>query len=810
MATKAFALILPDLVCDLRVDALTGEEGINQTYRFDIRVAGNLDDDFSQRILGTPAQLILNDAGAPGRHIHGIVSSCSVLRRDARGELVLKLRVVPRLARLRKHRTSQIFQEKTTREIVEAVLQRAKIPNRWHVQGTLQRRVYCVQYDETDYQFVTRLCAAEGIFFFFEQDAEEGERVVFGDSPGSYVATAPPPRLEFRPTDRDEAGIVAQPSHVQEFNLRHATRTKRVLLRRFDINRPNLPHHDAVDIEALSGSDLAAVALYAQKDATVYEHGNAREQSLLNPISAKTALETLRADALIASGATMNRELFPGKPFDLVDHSVLSVDGSYVVISCSHDGSLESSRIVYRNRFDAVPAGIAFRAPRPRRRVRQSLETATVVGPVGEEVYTDDMGRVRVQFHWDLAARGDENDSCWLRVVQPWAGAGFGTQFLPRVNHEVLVGYIDGDPDRPIVLGSLHNGLNPTPFSFPRENTQSGIRTTSIPKGTGGHELVFEDRAGSEFVALRSNRAMELSAADHSTLRAEGKLTLGAGGDRQDDVLGDFASRVVGDETRTTNGARAAQVDGDESALIGGNRRTEVAGNEVTVVRGVSLSVLSGPRSTIVGADAAAPSDDTLSVSGQYRAGSGREMVFTSQKLVQITCGKSRIVLHPDRILIESPEIQLQAAKRIALVQGDPPEASLTLEGSASLAGGTAAVVGGGKGGGRLFLDAEAHLDGALVKLNCGPSGGADAHVIHETEQSGTAQFTILPEGAPPGVTSVTLVIATPTGEVVERTCPVGGTVQMTGNPGDVFALVETRIGDQSVAAHKKHNPEGT
>src|SRR5262249_17939058 len=156
-----------------------------------------------------------------------------------------------------------------------------------------------------------------------------------------------------------------------------------------------------------------------------------------------------------------------------------------------------------------------------------------------------ELGRIKVQFHWDLEGSYDERSSAWLRVAQAWAGTGYGAQFLPRVGHEVLVGYIDDDADRPVVLGSLHNGINQTPFSFPRARTRSGIKTWTSPDGQGGHELIFEDKAGSELVALRSNRTLALAGAEDSSLSAERDLRITAGRDRSDEVLGDAARRIV-------------------------------------------------------------------------------------------------------------------------------------------------------------------------------------------------------------------------------------------------------------------------
>ncbi len=210
----------------------------------------------------------------------------------------------------------------------------------------------------------------------------------------------------------------------------------------------------------------------------------------------------------------------------------------------------------------------------------------------------------------------------------------------------------------------------------------------------------------------------------------------------------------------------------------------------------------------MIGANPEEPGSDQLSVSGRYNVGCVEEMHLSSEKRVVIECGKSKITLHPDSIVLESPTIQLQASGRIALLQGDGPAALLTLQGSAAMGGGTASVFAGGKPGAppsRLFLDsAAARLDGPLVKLNCEPLGGGSGSPIKDPDEKGVVTFTVLREGIAADVDAVTLVIATPSGEVVERVCPVGGSVTMEGTKGDVFTVVETRVGDKSVPVEKK------
>lgn len=814
MTTEPFSLFFPESSTDLEVTSALGEEAMSALYRFDVRVLVDGDDGFARRAIGAAALLTMQFDGAAIRTVHGIVSTCQITGRTESGAAISTLRIVPRMSRLKKRRTSRIFQDVTTREIVDQVLAFSRVASRWQIARELPTRAYCVQYDETDYAFVTRLCASEGIFFSFDHPIDPsaaGEVLVLADSANAYALIDGQPDLRFRPTGADGSAMRIEENHFQAFSLRHATRTKRVLLRRFDFEKPPIPRLDSADVgRSVPLSDLESMRAFVDGDSTTYEHQHTREEALLAPIPAQFVLEAETADAALANAETACRRMQPARRFRLEGHSLPEIDGDYVVISCFHECHsprfAKTGEPVYRNRVTAVPAAVPFRPKRRRQMVRQTLETAAVVGPPGQEIHTDELGRIKVQFHWDLQGTFTDQSSCWLRVAQPWAGSGYGVQFLPRVGSEVLVGYVHGDADRPVVLGSLHNGLNATPFSFPKDLTRSGIKTSTSPGGGGGHELMFEDRAGAELVALRSNRTMTISAAEDAALGAARDLRVTAGGDRTDEVLGDADVTVNGAETRTTNGARRTVVGGNDALNVKGKRDEVIGGDEIRRVGGVSFQMLSGPRSTIVGTNAHEAADDFLSVSGEYRVASAQAMSFTSKEQIRLVCGDSKLTLFPDHLLIESPRIQVQAKERIALVQGDPPEATLVLAGSASLGGGTVTVVAGGKDAGKLFLDAEAHLDGSLVKLNCGAGGGAGAKVLHDTEEKGTVRFAVLREGLPPDVTSVTLVIATPSGEVVERTCLVGGSVEMEGQKGDVFTIVETRIGNKPVALHKKAN----
>jgi hypothetical protein len=356
----------------------------------------------------------------------------------------------------------------------------------------------------------------------------------------------------------------------------------------------------------------------------------------------------------------------------------------------------------------------------------------------------------------------------------------------------VLVGYIDGDADRPVVLGSLHNGHLPTPVRLPKRQTQSGIFTRSSPNGAGGNTLLFDDALGAEVVALRSSRTLELAASENATLSANDMLTVAAGAGMIARVGADHREEIDGASSTVVGKARKSVVGEDDTTLTSGARHVEVGGDDELRVGGNAQHVYAAQRTTVVGADPTKPGDDLLGISGRYRVGSVGDMRFTSQRAIELCCGKSKIVLRPDMIILEAPTVQVQASDRISLVQGDPGAATLTLAGSASLGGGTVACVAGGKDGaaGKLFLDADAHLDGAFVKLNCGPMGGAGGKRVDENRPKGTVTFVLDKSAVPAGITEITLRIATPTGEVVERPCAVGGSVEMTGYVGDVVVAL--------------------
>jgi type VI secretion system secreted protein VgrG len=300
---------------------------------------------------------------------------------------------------------------------------------------------------------------------------------------------------------------------IISFGLQRSIKPSSVHLRDYDFRRPNLVLSERVGLQASGPPPLE-----------VYQHHADYDTPDVTPDRARVFLEQAQRRAVVGSGESWVRELAPGRRFDLSAEFSPGIEGAYAVTRVVHEGhtpelSGRPAERAYRNRFECAPATALLRPRAPARKPRQVLETAVVTGPAGHEVHTDEHARVKVQFHWDLHGQRNEKSSAWLRVAQSWAGASFGSQFAPRVGMEVLVGFLGGDTDCPVVLGCLYNATHPPPFPLPADKLKSGLRTQSSPGAGGANELSFDDRAGEERICLFAERNLEeVVQHDHSTM----------------------------------------------------------------------------------------------------------------------------------------------------------------------------------------------------------------------------------------------------------------------------------------------------
>lgn len=770
---------------DIRVLSFEGREEMNGLYRFDVRFRwlGSDDGDIEDFLLHNSARLLLEPAGPVG--IEGIVTEVEMDAVHAQGGALGRLRIQPRMSRLCLRRNSRVFQDRTVVEIACSILDAHRVfydPRK--LSRPYTKRAYCVQYQETDYDFVVRLLAEEGILFFFLHPAL-GARDPLGKEPRPHGSARPEERLYAESlvliddaadyweilggarlcyAARRDAPSEYGGLWIDAFERRRRVGPESLSLSAYSYLQPAYR-------DPLTSWDPSDIGGAVRWDRQIFEHHVEYEIPDVVRNVAPSQLEQHRASLDVATGRTCCRFVTPGRVFRLEGHPQAHLDGDYVPIAVRHEGYSSWARPrdkdTYTATFDCVPASVPFRPPRPEKRPREVLLTGEVVGAAGQEIATDELGRVRVRFHWEAAAE-NPSGSCFLRVAAAWAGAGFGMQWTPRVGAEVLIGFIAGDLDSPVVVGCLHNNAHRPPF--PAGGRKNGIRTCSTPGGTSYNEISFDDSAGAEVIQItaagdlrtdvRGDRTSDVKHDD--TLVVAGSSSTTVAGDMRAGIAGDHVVRVEKNDFHVVAGDRADTTFGDADTLIHKDARTRIAGDETRHVAGSSDVEIAGHQetraldglTTIVAGSR--PSLHELHVDGQsrttasegYRVSAGTEMVFT--------CGKSRIRLSPDAIELISPEIRLRGpSAEVVLREGTldlRARDQVSLKAAKTMVRGSRASV---------ELGRDARIDGAKIKMNCArepedegfpPDDGVVTHIALEDQRGrplAHRHFTVLSGGEP-------------------------------------------------------------
>jgi type VI secretion system secreted protein VgrG len=432
------------------------------------------------------------------------------------------------------------------------------------------------------------------------------------------------------------------------------------------------------------------------------------------PDQAPRILRQKRRRASIAKGEGGCCDFSPAHRFALLDHPASQLDGAYVITGVEHRGETRHSGgedwKVYSNTFECAPAEMPYPPRLPRRKSVQVSLTATVTGPGNEEIYVDEKGQIKVQFHWDREGTNDDHSSCWIRTMQPWAGASWGHQFIPRVGMEVVVVFEGGDPDKPMVIGSLYNGTHPPPFKLPDDKTRSGIRTQSTPGGQGHNELSFEDASGREQVYVHAQKNLdEIVENDHFTeVRRDqkqnvlGNQTETVTREQRITVMQDRALGVSGSQRTTVRQNRTFSVGIDDRGQIGGNASLGVGGT-YAVHAGESFAVT-------VGAETGTGQSDHYT-HGSASIGASERLILRAEKGLRLVCGDTTIEITPDKITLDAPTIAIKAGKSVTMAGKGP---SLSLDDQAQLVAKSVKIY---SESASLELDTKGTLKGSKVAL---------------------------------------------------------------------------------------------
>ncbi|MCY0988931.1 type VI secretion system tip protein TssI/VgrG [Nannocystis sp. ILAH1] len=611
---------------ELRVVRFSGEEAVSSLFGFRFELASvtiPLDD-----LVGHAAVLTIHGREAP-RHIHGLVCDARYIG-ESSSYTIHEVTLVPEIWTLQQRAGSRIFQGQSTPEIVAKVLETAGIPRagvRTQLHATYAPRDYCVQYRETDLDFISRLMEADGLYYFFEHHEDKHVLVITDQSDGG-APIAEDPALGFNATRERE--------RLLRFTLGESIRPQRVSLRDRNLHTP------AEEVEAEEGQGDAR-ELYDYPGG--FQAGGRGGPETAGK-QARMRLEAVQATRRSGSGESDSPRLAPGYFFNVADESHPHLEGEYRLIRVAHRGEQPqvldegaTGEFSYTNRFECTAAELPYRASR--RTVKPTVhgvQTATVVGPGSEEIHVDEHGRVKVQFHWDRRSAFDDGSSCWVRVSQMWAGNGFGAMFLPRIGHEVIVDFIEGDPDRPIITGRIYTGVNTPPYPLPDQKTKSTIKSESSPGGGGSNELRFEDAKGSEEIFLHGQKDWNIV--------IEHDKTQSVGNDESRSVGHDSSVAIGHDETIDVGNDRTITVGKMHVERIGANMSIGVGSNLTETVGASATFTVAADQTESIGANKAETVGiaSTLAVGAAYAVTVGGAMTENVGLAKSETVGLARAV----------------------------------------------------------------------------------------------------------------------------------------------------------------------
>ncbi|MBN3253802.1 type VI secretion system tip protein VgrG [Pectobacterium brasiliense] len=570
-------------VVDFRLD-----EGLNRPFSLSLSLASALPDVDFGAVLDQPCELMIWYEGELKRRVSGIISGFTQGDTGFR-RTRYQIEVRPALWRLGLRTNARIFQAQKPEAIIGALLEEAGITDyAFALRNEHAVREYCVQYRESDLAFITRLAAEEGMYFFHEY--EEGKhRVVFADDAGALTKG---PELFFNLATQG----LSEGEYVRRFHYAERVSTAEVELKDYSFKTPAY---------GLSHKKMSGELSHQRESYQHYDYPGRYKQDPSGKAFSGYRLDALRSGAVTSEGESNCAGLMPGNTFTLTEHPNATLNAVWQTVSVTHVGqqpqALEEESggepTTMSNSFAVVKGTTTWRAAMPYKPMVDGPQIATVVGPTGEEIYCDPYGRVKLQFPWDRYGASNDQSSCWVRVSQGWAGGQYGMIAIPRIGHEVIVSFLEGDPDQPIVTGRTFHATNPSPYPLPANKTRTVLRTKTH-QGEGFNELRFEDQAGQEEIYIHGQKDLKAL--------VENDVVWHIKHDAHTEIDNERVTRVKANDHLTVENEKRDHVKGGLSLTVDASMHQKLgqallveAGEEVHVKAGAKVVLEAGAELTL-------------------------------------------------------------------------------------------------------------------------------------------------------------------------------------------------------------------
>jgi type VI secretion system secreted protein VgrG len=685
----------------LLLESFQGRETLGTPYRYDLSLLSDDHDIPVDKVLGQSLTVHIKLDTGDTRFFNGVVTYFAkrgMARRHTRYVAVLN----PKLTLFDCARDCRIFFQQKAPALATEVLSLRGFTDveSGSLKGDYRNREYCVQYRETDFNFIQRLFEEEGIYYFFKHENDK-HTLVLADSATAHEKVPGYESILYVPKERKQ---VREEEHFWSLSVAGSLYAgKFTVVRGYDYtkprpsasqleNKPSQAPQPGADFEDYDYPGGLSEKADGEAEVTVRMEGGHVSNTLIE-VEGNTMGLGVGNLVTLKKALSVDDELNPFWSGDDFEKEYLITSASYsITVNQYETGDVADSDEPYKATYTLLDSQSPFRPLRNANKPRiEGPQTALVVGPAGEEIYTDKYGRVKVQFDWDRLGKHDEKSSCWVRVAQVWAGKQWGAMHIPRIGHEVMVEFLDGDPDRPIITGRVYNADNMPPYALPDNKTQSGIKSRSSKGGAASNfnELRFEDSKGKEEVYLQAEKDMNILVKND-----ESRLV---GHDRKKEVKNDETSTIKGnrteevtkDETITIHGSRTETVDKDESISISGGRtesvgkdesisigggRTESVGKDESISIGGARTESVGKSESITiggGRSESVGKDETITVTGarkvdvgkaeELTVGAGRKLTITGDDQVKVT--KKILIDGGDEIMLKSGDASITLKK---------------------------------------------------------------------------------------------------------------------------------------------------